>query len=86
MLKNMSLQVKGLQSCQLSNFENDSILPGIEPGQNAIAHNSGGMAEAADFFLRTPTLTASNFAALSPTDPKFSAIKDLFPFKTVSKV
>ena len=24
----------------------------------------GGMAEAADFFLRTPSLTASNFAAL----------------------
>ena len=37
---------------------------GIEPGPNAIAHNLGGMAEAADFFLRTPTLTASNFEAL----------------------
>ena len=56
--------MKGFQSCQLSNFENDSTLPGIEPGPNAIAHNLGGMAEAADFFLRTPTLTASNFAAL----------------------
>ena len=28
---------------------------------------------------------ASNFAALSPTDPKFSALKDLNPFSTVSK-
>ena len=30
-----------------------------------------------DFFFRPPTLTASNFAALWPTDSKFSAIKDL---------
>ena len=32
------------------------------------------------------SLMASNFAALSPTDPKFSALKDLNPFSTVSKV
>ena len=64
MLKIWALLVKGLQSCWLSNFENDSSSPGIEPGPNAIAHNSGGMAEAADFFLRAPTLTASNFKAL----------------------
>ena len=38
------------------------------------------MAEAADFFLRTPTLTASNFAALWPTDPKFLVLKDLLFF------
>ena len=38
------------------------------------------MAKAADFFLRTPTLTASNFAALQPTDPKFLALKDLYLF------
>ena len=50
------------------------------------AHNLGGMAEAADFFLRTQTLTASYFDALWPTDPKFLAIKDLNPFQTVSKV
>ena len=31
----------------------------------------------ADFFFRPPTLTASNFAALWPTDSKFLAIKDL---------
>jgi len=35
------------------------------------------MAEVADFFLRTPTLKANNFAALFPTDPKFLALKDL---------
>ena len=35
------------------------------------------MAEVADFVLRTPTLTASNFVALYPTDPKFQALKDL---------
>ena len=29
---------------------------------------------------------AGNFAALWPTDSKFSALEDLNPFKTVSKV
>ena len=53
-----------LQNYRPSNFVNDWSGPGIEPRPNVIAHNSGGMAEAADFFLRTPTLTASNFAAL----------------------
>ena len=48
----------------MSKFEND-LTPGVlKPGPNALAHTLGGMAEAADFFLRTPTLTASNFAAL----------------------
>ena len=32
------------------------------------------------------SLMASNFAALSPTDPKFSALKNLNPFSTVFKV
>ena len=64
MLKIVGLKVKGLQSCRLSNFENDSTPSGLEPGPNAIAHTSAGMAEAADFFLRTPTLTATNFKAL----------------------
>ena len=77
MLKIWGQKVKGLQSYWLSNFENDSTSPRIEPGPNAIAHNLGGMAGAAHFFLRTPTLTASNFAALWPTDPKFLALKDL---------
>ena len=62
------LQVKGLQKCRPPNFQNDLTLGKLD---------LVGMAEVADFFLRTPTLTASNFAALSPTDPKFSALKDL---------
>ena len=53
---------------------------GLEPGPNAIAHALAGMAEAADFFLRTPTLTASNFAALLSTDPNFFALEDLLFF------
>ena len=32
------------------------------------------------------SLIAGNFAALLPTDPKFSAMKDLNPLKIVSKV
>ena len=53
------------------------LRPGFEPGLNALAHRLGGMAKAADFFLRTPTLKASKFAALWSTDPKFWALKDL---------
>ena len=59
---------------------------GLEPGLNSIAHNSAGMAEAADFFLRTPTLTASNFAALWPKDPKFWASKHFSHFLNETKV
>ena len=47
----------------LSNFENDSTPGVLEPGPNALAHILGGIAEVTDFFLRTSTLTASNFAA-----------------------
>ena len=43
----------------------------LEPRPNALAHISAGMAKVADFFFKTPTLTASNFAALCSTDPKF---------------
>ena len=71
------LKIWGLYKCWLSSFENDWLGRGIEPGPNALAHKFGGMAEAADFFLRTPTLTASNFAALWATDPKFWALKFL---------
>ena len=56
--------------------------PGIEPGQTGWL----GPGPAGRLFLRPPTLTAGNFAALWPTDPKFLALKDLNPFKTVSKV
>ena len=51
-----------MQSYWPSKFENDSTTDKLEPGSIALAHNLGGMAEAADFFLRTPTLKASNFA------------------------
>ena len=39
-----------------------------------------GRGRVADFFLRTPTLTASNFAALWPIDLEILAIKDLLFF------
>ena len=44
-----------------------------------------GRGRLADFFLRPPTLTASNFAALWPTEPIFTAFKVLILFSTVSK-
>ena len=50
MLNILGLQVKGLQSCQLSNFENDTT-PGQIERWPKIAHNVGGMDEVADFFL-----------------------------------
>ena len=42
-----------------------------------IAQALAGMAKAADFFLRIPTLTDSNFEALRPTDPQILVYKDL---------
>ena len=36
-----------------------------------------GQGRMADFFLRPPTLTDSNFVALWPKDPIFTALKDL---------
>ena len=44
-----------------------------------------GRGRLADFFLRPPTLTAGNFAALWPTDPKFWALKDLILLKKYIK-
>ena len=58
---------------------------GLEPTPNALALTSARMAEAADFFLRTPTLKASNFVAHCHTDPIFSVSKALVPFEKVSK-
>ena len=52
----------------------------LETGPNVLAHTLGGMAEAADFFFGAPTLTASNFAVLKSTDPKFLALKDILFF------
>ena len=60
----------------------------FDPGRSRIRADrfEWGRGRMADFFLRPPTLTDSNFAALWPTDPKFLALKVLNPFKTVSKV
>ena len=46
------------QSYQLSNFENDSTLGVLEPGPNVLAQTSVGMAEPADFLLRTQTFNS----------------------------
>ena len=64
MLKIWGLYVKGLQSYRSTKFENGLTPDKVEPGPNALAHTLAEMAEAADFFLRTQTLTASNFEAL----------------------
>ena len=54
---------------------------GSNPGRVA----DWGRGRLADIFLRPPTLIASNFAALWPTDPKFLTLKDLNPLKKYSK-
>ena len=70
---------------RLSNFENNLTLGWLIPGLNALAHTLAGMAKAADFPLRTQTLTASNFVAFWSTDPKFLASKDLNYFSKCIK-
>ena len=44
-----------------------------------------GRGRAADFFLRPPTLKAGNFEALLCTDPIFTTLKALNPFKKCNK-
>ena len=60
----------------------------FDPGTTRIRADwfERGRGQSADIFLWPPTLTAGNFEALWPTDPKFSALKDLNLFKTVPKV
>ena len=41
-----------------------------------LAHTSAIIAEAVEFFFRTPNSTASNFAELLPTDPLLPVWKD----------
>ena len=48
------------------------------PYSNQLAHGGGGPGS-----NHSQTLMAGNFAALLSTDPKFSALKDLNPFKIV---
>ena len=59
----------------------------FDPGTTRIRADwfDQGRGRVADFFMRPPTLTASNFAALWPTDLKFSAFKDLNPFSKCVK-
>ena len=63
-------------------MKDDPIVQESNPGRTRVVRLGPG----AEFFVKPPTLTAGNFAALSPTDPKFLALKDLNPFKTVCKV
>ena len=69
---------KGIRSFNTENLgsvgQSAAKLPGSNPGQLVREGPAGRL------FLRPLTLTASNFAALSPTDPKFSVLKDLNPF------
>ena len=44
-----------------------------------------GQGQVADFFLRPPTLTASNFEALKPTDLIVTVSKDLNLLKKYTK-
>jgi len=59
----------------------------FDPGTTRIRADwfESGRGQMADFFLRPPTLTASNFDALWPTDPIFTVFKDLNPFKRYFK-
>ena len=59
----------------------------FDPGTTRIRADrfDQGRGRVADFFMRPPTLTASNFAALWPTDLKFLAFKDLNPFSKCVK-
>ena len=58
------LQIKGKQSYCPSDFEDQSDPLRLESGPHALAHTLAVMAKAADFFLSSPTLIASNFEAL----------------------
>jgi len=59
----------------------------FDPGTTRIRADwfESGRGQMADFFLRPPTLTASNFDALWPTDPIFTVLKDLNPLKRYFK-
>ena len=58
------LWVKGMQSCGLSNFENDLIIQDSNLGCTCLVR----VRQRYMIFFRSPTLTACNFAALWPTE------------------
>ena len=56
----------------------------LEPGPHTLAHILAVMAEAVDFFLKPPTLTASNFEAIQSIEPILTVLSLRFrPFKEV---
>ena len=63
MLKISGLWVKGLQSYQPLNFENDLTPVQLKLGPSPESFDLG-QGWKADFFLKPPTLTAGNFKAI----------------------
>ena len=62
------------------------VSPGeVESGPNMLAHTLAVKAKVADFFLRPPTLTASNIEALLSKDSIFTSLKDLNLLKKYTK-
>ena len=93
MLKIWGLSVKGPQSYQLLKLGSQkkvchpapAPLEPVSQGSNPGRLLWVGPGPVGRHFLRPPTLTASNFAALWPTEPIFTAFKVLILFSTVSK-
>ena len=74
--------MKGLQSYQSSNFEND-----LTPNElNFELTGLSGARPGGRLFLRPPTLKASKLEALYSTDPIFTKLKDLKLLKSVPKI
>ena len=81
LLKIWGLLVSGLQRYRPSNFKND-LTPGILESGRVVQVGPGPVSR---LFLRPPTLKASNFKVLKPTDPVFTVIKDLNLLKKQTK-
>ena len=82
-LKIWGLLVKGLQSYQLSKLEvtRKSLPTGPGPSRT-----SWPMMRVVPGSNHSQNLMAGHFAALWPTDPKFSALKELSLFQTMSNI
>ena len=59
-----------------------TTFPHLESGPTG----SRGAGAAADFFLRPTTLTAGSFEAVSLTDSKFLALKDIYSLKSMMNI
>ena len=88
MIEIWSLWVKGLQSYQLSNFENDLTPVQLKCGPSGLTRAGvGWQTFSQDLQLwKLVTLKSGNFEALWPTDSKFLALKDLYLFKCLRKI